>query len=95
MFYPCGHCGATLKIEFQRRHTTVVDRGTKRLLGEEAAPSQQLSTRVPVRRQQQDFRHVLVCGHEYTTLTWFFGAKPAQSKIDKVLKSKACQASAL
>ena len=95
MMYPCGHCGATLKINDQGRHTTTVHKGTKRLRGEEAAPSQQFSPLVPVRRRQQDFRRVLVCGHEYTTLTWFFGAKPAQSKIDKVLKSKSCQASAL
>ena len=46
MDFPCGHCGATLSITDQGRHTTAVGRGTKRLRDEEA-PGQRPAAAVP------------------------------------------------
>ncbi len=46
MVYPCGHCGATLRITDQGHHTTVTTRGTKRLRDDDG-PAQRPAAAAP------------------------------------------------
>ena len=99
--YPCGHCGATLRITDHGLHETVAKRGAKRPRCD-SPPRQDSSARssagavvpaAPAAPRRQAFRRVLVCDHEYTSLQWFLGRKPAPREVAAAVHS--CKANAL